>query len=60
MIPNEDRLLAELESAPTLWSAAEVADRLAKSGTNPVYPIMARVLRRFSLRTWSKKPRRHK
>lgn len=60
MIPNEDRLLAELEAAPTLWTAADTADRLAKSGTNPVYPIIARVLRRFSLNTWSKKPRRQK
>jgi hypothetical protein len=60
MIPNEDHLLAELEAAPTLWSAADVADRLAKSGTNPVYPLMARLLRRFSLSTWSKKPRGQK
>jgi hypothetical protein len=57
MIPSEDNLLGELEAAPTLWSAADVAERLAKSGTNPVYPIIANVLRRFSLNTWSKRPR---
>lgn len=57
-MPNEGNLLADLEAAPTLWAAADTADRLAKSGTNPVYPIIARVLRRFSLTTWSKRPQK--
>lgn len=51
MIPNEDRLLADLEAAPTLWAAADVAERLAKNGANRVYPIIAKLLRRFSLTT---------
>lgn len=57
MIPNESKLLAKLEAAPTLWAAADVADRLAKNGTNPLYAIIERVLRRFALITWPKKPR---
>ena len=60
MIPNEPNLLAELEAAPTLWAAADVADQLAKFGTNPVYEIIAKVLRHFALNTWSKKPRGRK
>ena len=60
MIPNEPNLLAQLEDAPTLWAAADVADRLAFLGDNPAYPVMAKVLRRFSVSTWSKEPRRRK
>lgn len=60
MIPNEDNLLAELEAAPTLWAAADVAERLAKNGTNPLYGLFERVLRKFALITWPKKPRGRK
>jgi hypothetical protein len=57
VIQNEDRLLDELESAPTLWAAADVAEQLAKSGTNPLYSVFERVLRKFALITWPKKPK---
>jgi hypothetical protein len=60
VIRNEDHLLAELEAAPTLWAAADAAERLAKTGTNPLYGMFERVLRRFALITWPKKPRGRK
>lgn len=57
MIPNEANLLAQLEEAPTLWAAADIADKLAFLGDNEAYPVMARTLRRFSINTYSKPPR---
>lgn len=56
MIPDDDRLLAELEAAPTLWAAAEIAEQLANNSTSAVYPVLDRLLRRFALNTWSKPP----
>lgn len=57
MTPKEDRLLVELEASPTLWAAADIAERLAKNGSNPVYAVFERVLRRFALDTFSKPSR---
>lgn len=56
MIPNEASLLTQLEEAPTLWAAADIAEELAKSDTSPVYPVIERLLRRLALNTWSKPP----
>lgn len=60
MIKNEPCYLDRLANAETLMEAAEIAETLERLGTNEAYPIIAKVLRRFALDTFSKPSRYQK
>lgn len=57
MTQNKPSLLTQLEEAPTLWAAADIAEQLGKNDTSPVYPVIERLLRRLALDTFSKPSR---